>query len=954
MALSVTPSSQTVGAGSPATISVQDGGASFGDTFADAGGGGTFSPTSGPVNPGGFPGYTFTYANSTPGTYTVTVTPGYASPPDAPVSVTVIVGATSAISPGAETIRVNSNSILTLVLRSDTPTTSVTFSDGGGGGVFNPVSMGALSADADFTYLNSTPGVYTVTATINGAWGSHTASCTVTVLDTYRALYSFSSQTTGTNSAIAPFEQGTGIVNSAPGDTFTCITIDNGGSQGFTSFNGRVAFSWTPSEVWEYSASGISWTTFVPTASVSYTPGAGVYSEVDVVWTPSSTITARYVRMTFKDHPSASQVSTAGVISLAIGAPATGGGGSLSLSGTLTRTDGSPWSNMQVSICIKTAIAPETRAGGTFTLPNRFYCSDGNWTITQVTTDCSGAWSYASGAGNIRAVNVFLGPMRVNPHFDKNAAFNDGTGTYGWPNWAYLIPDNSVAEWAHVFYNNSNGAAHTSTGTLISGWSFVGISTGHDDSSGGIGCGGVPNSLGTQMLAGPSIGAAYGGYKFFTNEAVFVSGSFTLNTVIGGAPIVYFVAKAFGNYYDIGHPPALPMIDAVIADSCSHSGHVSEPGVDWILPNTIDWWLINSVTGITFNTGFDCSHLSAILSCPHFDISSAVQIYPSNQLHSPVQTERYNADYNSVNPALSYKHKTLMVLVEDCTSTPDMPLLSATTFDGALNVAWVSGAAPALLKTRVHLGPSRVIGASTVLWENIVTIETAGVSGCGIVYLPQGRLILVYDLSGDGKYRYNDQRGTGSIGTWSAALRSTLHNISAGGVGQEQGFAFLVGPSSLESNVVFYQCRDGQGANWTTPVIAVGGARGPLCGGVWLGNQYGLLYTGASNKVCFISTSNPSTWPAGTGADTTFTGNVCGMAKHPSGRLVGLTQAGVGGAVKALISNDQGLTWTQVGLSITPTPPPVIVEDCGILYAVYIESDAPKFMASVDGGASWT
>lgn len=288
-------------------------------------------------------------------------------------------------------------------------------------------------------------------------------------------------------------------------------------------------------------------------------------------------------------------------------------------------------------------------------------------------------------------------------------------------------------------------------------------------------------------------------------------------------------------------------------------------------------------------------------------------------------------------------------------------LLQADTFDGALNVLWVSGGPPGKLKHAVHLSPSLHIGDSTNGWETTQVVETDdSTSSCGIVYLPEGRLYVNYEYAGQHRQRYNDQRGTGDVTGWSARAEANANRISAGGRGQEQAWRFLAGSSSQADIIYFSQCRDGQGLGWTDQTMTTkavdGTARGPLCGGVWTGNQQGLLYTRHSDgKVFYLTTSNPDSW-SGTGTDTTFTGNTCGLARHPSGRLVGLLQASAGGACKVIYSSDQGATWTDVSLSITPTPPPVITCDQGggVLYIVYIESDQQKYIASLDSGATWT
>jgi len=359
---------------------------------------------------------------------------------------------------------------------------------------------------------------------------------------------------------------------------------------------------------------------------------------------------------------------------------------------------------------------------------------------------------------------------------------------------------------------------------------------------------------------------------------------------------------------------------------------------------TYDRWMGPAAPSPTYGAGWHYYHTNTGIS----DADGHVNQYVGDLYHPP--PAGYTLDSFTINSLTEEYCKCLDL---DMNSV----LLQADTFKGILNALWVSGGPPGKLKHAAHLAPAKHIGSSTVGWEATQEIETTDdVSNCGMVYLPNGRLYINYQYAGDFKQRHNDRFGTGSASDWSASAAADSDHISAAGTGQQQVWRFEVGGAGIPGIIYFAQCRDNRGEEWTTAVEATGNiARGPLCAGAFTGNQYLLLYTrGADGNIFFLSTADPATW-SGDGTDTGYAGNVCGFARHPSGRLVGLVQATKGGPCKCLISNDQGSSWTQTAeLGISPEIAPVIVSDiAGIIYVVYIESDSPRFVCSVDGGVTF-
>jgi hypothetical protein len=287
--------------------------------------------------------------------------------------------------------------------------------------------------------------------------------------------------------------------------------------------------------------------------------------------------------------------------------------------------------------------------------------------------------------------------------------------------------------------------------------------------------------------------------------------------------------------------------------------------------------------------------------------------------------------------------------------------LSADTYNNVLAVAWIDSGA---LNVAVHRGALKQIGSSTQGWEATQNIESADVDTIGLVYLPNGRLYLAYNLSGVPTYRTNDKLGSGPATNWSSAQSPSpaVPGHAAAGRGQQQAWRFRTlgsaGPPMTSGSVEFSQCRDNAGAVWTSEVVAVTGCEGPYCGGVWLGNQYGLLYTAASDgHVYWLTATNPASWSSGPGTDTGLTGEAVSLAQNAAGILCALLWDSSAQTCQAARSRDRGRTWEQDSAAITAIPalarPPTLVAIAHYFFAVYVVNNMPQFAASLDGGVTW-
>ncbi len=293
------------------------------------------------------------------------------------------------------------------------------------------------------------------------------------------------------------------------------------------------------------------------------------------------------------------------------------------------------------------------------------------------------------------------------------------------------------------------------------------------------------------------------------------------------------------------------------------------------------------------------------------------------------------------------------------------------------------------LKVRAHSGPQAFIGNSTEGWGSVQVVEpwnnpappggfVAEIFTCGLIACKNDNLLLCYNINGfyaGETFRFSTSMGVlnewrdgsgvdgfGPIGQTGGATVSLIGScFSATGLGQEQTWIAVLNTFGAANDLQFLQDRGNGGLTWPVNVIPVPHTdahppQSTLCGGAWLNNQYGLLYSEFStNKVFYLSTTNPAVWPVGTQIDTMFTGRVCGMKAHPSGVLVGLLQDVGTLAVSVIISNDTGATWRQVTIeALFPVPFCLLTCIGHVLYIVYLIGDVPRFVASENAGDDWT
>ncbi len=368
----------------------------------------------------------------------------------------------------------------------------------------------------------------------------------------------------------------------------------------------------------------------------------------------------------------------------------------------------------------------------------------------------------------------------------------------------------------------------------------------------------------------------------------------------------------------------------------------------------------NVITQIRATGGIpDCASLG---SYPDFTQPAGTELLVNPAVFNPSGAAFNPAPFDAISPVCGTGLITHTFLYCRCTGSVNHTDLQADSVGSMIAVAWTdSGGA---LRVSANRQPQRDIGSASQHWDTATTPETAGASDLGLVFLPNRSLYFCYDLAGSKTYRLNKKYGTASAADWSAAATPApaVARHSSSGRGQRQSWRFRAlgdwGPPLTAGSIEFSQCRDNHGAVWTAPVTAVTGALGPTCGGVWLGNRYGLLYTAASDgHVYWLAATDPTSWPAGSGTDTGMTDQVASVAINMAGILVALLWDTSGQTCRAARSRDRGRTWEADTTVIAAIPalarPPVLVASGSHFYAVYVVDNTPQFAASRDGGLIW-
>ena len=235
-------------------------------------------------------------------------------------------------------------------------------------------------------------------------------------------------------------------------------------------------------------------------------------------------------------------------------------------------------------------------------------------------------------------------------------------------------------------------------------------------------------------------------------------------------------------------------------------------------------------------------------------------------------------------------------------------------------------------------------------WQAPVTLESAHITNVGAAFLENNRLALGYDLSGALKIQTSDRLGFGAAGDWQPVTSpSGTPGWLSVGRAQNQSYAFGLTPDYM---IIFVQSQDDTGKRWSRVTVAGGNG----CGGAWLQDGYGCLYSNTGNAIYWITTDTPGGW-GGTPVNTTLTGQVAGMTRLQNGTLVGLAWDATSKKCRALRSYDRGATWAKdtadIAAILALNSPPVVVGNQGKVYVCWQVGNAPASVVSVDCGLTW-
>lgn len=278
-------------------------------------------------------------------------------------------------------------------------------------------------------------------------------------------------------------------------------------------------------------------------------------------------------------------------------------------------------------------------------------------------------------------------------------------------------------------------------------------------------------------------------------------------------------------------------------------------------------------------------------------------------------------------------------------------LLDADLFDDVLALAWIDPTTGKLYSA-VHRAPIANIGNGTQGWEAPQPVEAANCANpLGLLFLPNSRLYLSYELSGAQVWRSHDAHGGSGSPNWSASA-SAGQSIACKGRSGSTGWIVQSG-----APLAYARSQDLTGAEWTGGILAVGGAVG--IGVAWVQQGLVMLYNDAAGGFHRALIANPeAVWPAAT-AVSGLAGQLVDLKCASHGALVGLLWDWDGTKTfKACRSRDLGQTWEMDDSPIAAIPaldiPPALVTQEHYVFAVWTAGNAPAFACTQDAGRTWT
>jgi hypothetical protein len=348
------------------------------------------------------------------------------------------------------------------------------------------------------------------------------------------------------------------------------------------------------------------------------------------------------------------------------------------------------------------------------------------------------------------------------------------------------------------------------------------------------------------------------------------------------------------------------------------------------------------------------------------------------------------------------------------TVSPVESLVQCDVWQGMLLATWTEGYD---VYVQPHLAPLAYIGTGTLGWETALKIGGQGKGVLGgspplsswVMFAPDGSAYLTPDAALLNFVYKNRLSGTGAVTDWVKTRgsgpysvdRAALHRYPGRAREHQYGFWCTNLDRSARDRDHLIYCQQGivtatdyhDDSDWFNltgsgtfnsyiGTSAAGNVRGKSFGAAWVGDGYGLLFTddtaghvywkwvGDATPVNFSSgsPSDRTPWPADPGVSTGLTGQVCGMACDMAGVCVAIlwdrddAAAGSKTLTAVRTADTSGLNWQSAAISAVPAldVPPFLVSIEGIFFLVYQTTvspgiyNRPQFVASIDGGATWS
>ena len=312
----------------------------------------------------------------------------------------------------------------------------------------------------------------------------------------------------------------------------------------------------------------------------------------------------------------------------------------------------------------------------------------------------------------------------------------------------------------------------------------------------------------------------------------------------------------------------------------------------------------------------------------------------------------------------SYANNTLRTMywcLASATSGPATPATQprADTFHGVLAMTWLDSAGALYVAT--HPGPLGKIGHGADGWDPVQTLVASGEIGTMLCFLQNGRCYLTTHFNGAMISDYlGRSHWTPLSYNYFAAAGYAISTLSTAGRSEREGWIHDGGSGA------FIQAWDQQGTLWESN--ATDSTVAASYGAAMLNSRY--VHAGTDTATLVVNVADgPGFWRTTGGAVTSITNGQCVGLCYTGNVLVGLWWDYVPPSTGtkqfyAFRSYDQGKTWSKdsslIPASVIPalTVPPALVAIGPYVVAAWVTGSSspgsPQFAVSADSGKTWS